>query len=230
MSGENYESGFLAFAQGDNGGGSSEKEAPKSLFEDAGKMREIFEHEQKTSAKGRKPKEQAPTYTKAEEERRVTLVRRYNAYMRSKIIVKRLVARGFQGKPVLDVTSVSLPAVESLMSEIDNLLSDSESRSIAYAGLTTINQAVEAYYPIMAEEPSLNTCFIEECKDEDSGLALSMEELAIRLDPYTPSGFFARFAMSYYKMIKETRDFKLSGKNKEFDTKVKVDEDKYRQL
>lgn len=215
------EASFLSLAN-DGAGVQEEKKEPESLFKNAGKMRDIFEIEQKSKTKGKKPVEAAPQLSKAEEEERVTLIRRYNEYMRDQIISRRLTAAGYQVKVVS--YDLSLSVIRGMWKDVEDCLSGGESRVLAYKGVSMLNQLAMKYQPILAEEPSLQQCFEMELTNPDSNMCLSMAELSIRLQPYTPSGFFARFAASYGMMINSVVQSRTEQKTKEADSKFKEED------
>jgi hypothetical protein len=224
------EANFLNLAN-DGAGISEEKEKPKSLFQDPEKMKQIFDIEQKSS-KNKKPnqKEAPPQLSKADEEERVSLIRRYNDYMRDQIISRRLQKAGY---PIKTVSyDISLSVIRGMWKDVEDCLSGDESKMLAFQGISMLNKAAMRYQPILAESPSLQDVFINNLQDADSNMSLSMAELSIRIQPYTPAGFFARFAAAYGMMIKTTADMRDQQKSQEMDKKFKEEdlkemEDKY---
>lgn len=220
------EANFLTFANSDSasGVGDGEKKEENTFFKNAGKMREVFEIEQKAASKGKKGKEPLPQLSKAEEEERVMLIRQYNEYMRDAVISYRLAKAGYRGpglneKKALDYSNVSLAQIRTMMNDINDCLSGDESKMLAFQALSTMNGIAMRYQPILAESPSLQDVFIQQLQDRDSNMALSMSELSIRLQPYTPTGFFARFVSAYGMMIKQTVDHRKGEKEKDIETK-----------
>lgn len=215
------EANFLNLAN-DGAGIQEEKAKPKSVFEDADKMRSIWDIEQK-SQKNKKPaKEAPPQLSKAEEEERVTLIRRYNDYMRDQIISRRLQRAGYAVKTVS--YDVSLSVIRGMWKDVEDCLSGDESKMLAFQGVSMLNGLAMRSQPILAEEPSLQNMFVGSLQDPDSNMSLSMAELSIRIQPYTPAGFFARFAAAYGMMVKQTIDLKTAQKSAEIDKKVKEED------
>jgi hypothetical protein len=215
------EANFLSLAN-DGAGIQEEKEKPKSLFQDAEKMKQIFDIEQK-SAKNKKPQKEAPPQlTKAEEEERVSLIRRYNDYMRDQVIGRRLARVGYPLKTV--GYDVSLSVIRGMWRDVEDCLSGDESKMIAFQGVSMLNNLAMRYQPILAESPSLQDMFVGSIQDPDSNMSLSMAELSIRVQPYTPAGFFARFAAAYGMMVKQTVDLRTQQKSQEMDKKFKEED------
>jgi hypothetical protein len=215
------EANFLNLAN-DGAGVPEEKEKPKSLFQDADKMKQIFDIEQKSSRNKKPQKEAPPQLSKAEEEERVTLIRRYNDYMRDQIIGRRLQKAGYTLKTVN--YDVSLPVIRGMWKDVEDCLSGDESKMLAFQGVSMLNNLAMRYQPILAEYPSLQDTFVNSLQDPDSNMCLSMAELSIRVQPYTPAGFFARFAAAYGMIVKQTVDLKTQQKSQEIDKKFKEEE------
>lgn len=215
------EANFLNLAN-DGAGVHEEKEKPKELTKDLNKMRDIYEIEQKTSKNKKPQKEAPPQLSKAEEEERITLIRRYNDYMRDQIIARRLQRAGYPVKPIS--YDVSLSVVRGMWKDVEDCLSGDESKMIAFQGVSMLNNLAMRYQPVLAESPSLQDMFVTSIQDADSNMALSMSELAIRIQPYTPAGFFSRFASAYMFMVKQTADQRTQQKSQEMDKKFKEEE------
>jgi hypothetical protein len=215
------EASFLNLAN-DGAGIPEEKEKPKSLFQDAEKMKQIFDIEQKSN-KNRKPQKEAPPQlTKAEEEERVTLIRRYNEYMRDQVISRRLQRAGYPIKTV--GYDLSLSVIRGMWRDVEDCLSGDESKMLAFQGVSMLNKIAMRYQPILAEAPSLQDMFVGSLQDPDSNMSLSMAELSIRIQPYTPAGFFSRFVAAYGMMIAQTTDLRTKQKSQEVDKKFSQEE------
>lgn len=223
------EANFLNLAVNDNGGldgGDKKKEEP-SFFQNAGKMRELFEADHKLKSRAKKGGTETVVNVasdKKEEEERVAIIRRYNEYLRNHIVVARLQKAGFRGKPSLDVYNCSLPMARSAWQDIEDCLSGDESRNLAFLGMTQLNAFAERMRPELAESPSLSEVFMSECQNEQSNMRLSMEELSIRLQPYTPGGFFARFIASYGLLVKSVADHRNMEQKVAMNTKISKEE------
>ncbi len=231
-----FEAGFLKIAgtgNKDSGLDASKNKEPGGIWKDAAAMKNLYEHEEKNKAKApAAAKAGPPQMTKAEDEERVNLIKRYNDYCRNAIIARRLGKGNYQGPKYLPIDKTTLGTIKGCWVELNQAMSDGESRTLAYNLVGMVNNAAEKYQPLLAEEPSLTQVFQKECSDEDSHMCLSMEELSIYLAPYTPQGMITRFAYAYGTMVNKMFDYKKQVREEEINTKVNTDdmEERYKGL
>lgn len=222
-----FEAGFLKIANTGNkdaGLDAGNKDKENSIWKNAEAMKNIYEHEQKSKPKSASTKAGPPQMTKAEDEERVNLIKRYNDYCRNAIIAKKLAKNNYQGKKYMPIDTTTLATIKACWTELNQSLSDGESRALAYNAIGFVNSMAEKYQPLLAQEPSLTQVFNQETNDEDSHMALSMEELAIYLSPYTPQGMLTRFAYAYGTMVQKMFDYKKQVEEEKINSKVNVDE------
>lgn len=149
-----------------------------------------------------------------EEKERVALIKKHNKYARNQVIVNHLAKRGHQ--MFMLPSNASLEEAKAAMDDIDEALSAGACKSMVLAGMKGLNMATQNFVPVLAkqhpQDVGLDDAFFTSISNPDTEMALSMEELAIAIEPYAPvGGFISRFISSYSKMCLNLYTYKVKS-------------------
>jgi hypothetical protein len=138
-----------------------------------------------------------------EEKERVELIKKHNKYARNQVIVDHLIAKGYQIG--LLHSGASLEEAKAAMDMIDETLSAGAAKGLVIGALDRLNAMTETFVPELAEnfpgDISLRGVFINQAQNPKTDIALSIEELSIAVEPYSPiGGYISRFIKSYSMM------------------------------